>query len=70
MGHEFIGVVEDTGSDVTTVKKGDLVVAPFAISCGTCVFCRESLYTSCLHGGFWDKAWRWSANSPAATEPT
>jgi threonine dehydrogenase-like Zn-dependent dehydrogenase len=54
MGHEFIGIVEDTGSDVSTVEKGDLVVAPFAISCGTCVFCREGLYTSCLHGGFWD----------------
>src|SRR5258708_31770282 len=35
MGHEFIGVVEDIGSEVTTVKKGDLVVAPFAISDGT-----------------------------------
>ena len=32
VGHEFIGVVEDTGSEVTTVKRGDLVVAPFAIS--------------------------------------
>ncbi|MEV4364888.1 zinc-dependent alcohol dehydrogenase family protein [Nonomuraea sp. NPDC049625] len=54
MGHEFIGIVEDTGSEVTTVKKGDLVVAPFAISDGTCEFCREGLYTSCVHGGFWD----------------
>ena len=54
MGHEFIGIVEDTGSDVTTVRKGDLVVAPFMISCGDCVFCREGLYTSCLNGNFWD----------------
>jgi threonine dehydrogenase-like Zn-dependent dehydrogenase len=54
MGHEFIGIIEDTGSDVSTVKLGDLVVAPFAISDGTCVFCREGLYTSCVHGGFWD----------------
>jgi threonine dehydrogenase-like Zn-dependent dehydrogenase len=54
MGHEFIGVVEDTGSDVTTVKKGDLVVCPFAISDGTCEFCREGLHTSCAHGAFWD----------------
>jgi threonine dehydrogenase-like Zn-dependent dehydrogenase len=53
IGHEFIGVVEDTGSDVTTVKKGDLVVAPFAYSDGTCQFCREGLQTSCVHGGFW-----------------
>src|SRR3954452_6007908 len=54
MGHEFIGVVEDTGSEVTTVKKGDLVVSPFAVSDGTCEFCDEGLYTSCAHGAFWD----------------
>ncbi|KQP25354.1 MULTISPECIES: alcohol dehydrogenase catalytic domain-containing protein [unclassified Aeromicrobium] len=54
MGHEFIGVVEDVGSAVTTVTKGDLVVAPFAISDGTCEFCREGLHTSCIHGSFWD----------------
>jgi threonine dehydrogenase-like Zn-dependent dehydrogenase len=53
MGHEFIGIVEDTGSDVRTVKKGDLVVTPFAWSDGTCEFCRRGLQTSCLHGGFW-----------------
>ena len=53
MGHEFIGVVEDVGADVRTVKRGDLVVAPFAISDGTCVFCREGLQTSCLHGSWW-----------------
>lgn len=53
MGHEFIGVVEDAGADVRTVKKGDLVVAPFAWSDGTCEFCRQGLQTSCLHGGFW-----------------
>jgi threonine dehydrogenase-like Zn-dependent dehydrogenase len=53
MGHEFIGIVEDAGRDVRTVKKGDLVVAPFAFSDGTCEFCRAGLQTSCLHGGFW-----------------
>jgi threonine dehydrogenase-like Zn-dependent dehydrogenase len=53
MGHEFIGIVEDTGSGVRTVKKGDLVVAPFAWSDGTCEFCQQGLQTSCLHGGFW-----------------
>src|SRR2546421_4287928 len=51
MGHEFIGVVESAGADVRTVKAGDLVVAPFVWSDGTCVFCREGLHTSCLHGG-------------------
>lgn len=53
MGHEFIGVVEDVGTRVQTVKKGDVVVAPFAWSDGTCEFCQEGLQTSCLHGGFW-----------------
>jgi threonine dehydrogenase-like Zn-dependent dehydrogenase len=51
MGHEFIGVVEAVGADVRTVKTGDLVVAPFLYSDGTCVFCKEGLHTSCLHGG-------------------
>src|SRR4249920_4196014 len=53
MGHEFIGIVEAIGTDVRTVKKGDLVVAPFAWSDGTCEFCRQGLQTSCLHGGWW-----------------
>jgi threonine dehydrogenase-like Zn-dependent dehydrogenase len=53
MGHEFIGVVEAVGGDVRTVKTGDVVVAPFAWSDGTCVFCHEGLHTSCLHGGWW-----------------
>src|SRR5512134_2744934 len=53
MGHEFIGVVDAVGSAVRTVKKGDLVVAPFAWSDGTCEFCQQGLQTSCLHGGWW-----------------
>src|SRR5687767_4714609 len=53
MGHEFIGLVEAIGSDVRTLKKGDLVVAPFAWSDGTCEFCQRGLQTSCLHGGWW-----------------
>jgi threonine dehydrogenase-like Zn-dependent dehydrogenase len=53
MGHEFVGVIDDVGADVRTVKPGDIVVAPFAWSDGTCVFCQEGLQTSCLHGGFW-----------------
>jgi threonine dehydrogenase-like Zn-dependent dehydrogenase len=51
MGHEFIGVVEAVGNDVGTLQVGDLVVSPFLWSDGTCVFCREGLQTSCLHGG-------------------
>jgi threonine dehydrogenase-like Zn-dependent dehydrogenase len=53
IGHEFIGVVEEVGGDVSTVKRGDLVVAPFAYSDGTCQYCREGLQTSCVDGGFW-----------------
>jgi threonine dehydrogenase-like Zn-dependent dehydrogenase len=52
MGHEAIGVVEAVGDDVHSVGVGDLVVMPFAFSDGTCVFCREGLQTSCVHGGF------------------
>jgi threonine dehydrogenase-like Zn-dependent dehydrogenase len=52
MGHEAIGVVEAVGRDVRTVRSGDVVVMPFAFSDGTCVFCREGLHTSCVHGGF------------------
>jgi hypothetical protein len=53
MGHEFVGVVADTGSDVTTVRAGDTVIAPFAISDGTCGPCRDGIATSCLQGSFW-----------------
>jgi threonine dehydrogenase-like Zn-dependent dehydrogenase len=48
-----MGVVEDVGSAVRTVKKGDRVIAPFAFSDGECEFCHKGLYTSCSHGGFW-----------------
>ncbi|MEA2242350.1 MAG: hypothetical protein QOD24_1906, partial [Solirubrobacteraceae bacterium] len=52
MGHEAIGVVEDVGADVRTLKAGDVVVMPFAFSDGTCAFCHEGLQTACVHGGF------------------
>jgi threonine dehydrogenase-like Zn-dependent dehydrogenase len=38
MGHELVGVIEDVGADVEKFKAGDLVVSPFLISDGTCVF--------------------------------
>lgn len=56
MGHEFIGVVEETGAQVTTLSPGDFVIAPFAVSCGRCEFCRAGLQTSCVNGGFWNDA--------------
>ncbi|HEU0256403.1 MAG TPA: zinc-dependent alcohol dehydrogenase family protein [Microbacteriaceae bacterium] len=55
MGHELIGVVEEVGADVVTIKPGDFVIAPFAFSDGTCPFCREGLQTSCEQGSFWNK---------------
>src|SRR4029450_375866 len=51
MGHEFIGIVEEVGKEVGTIKKDDLVVSPFLWSDGTSVFCQRGLHSSCLHGG-------------------
>jgi threonine dehydrogenase-like Zn-dependent dehydrogenase len=52
MGHEALGVVEDVGAEVRTIKRGDFVIMPFAFSDGTCAFCHDGLQTSCIHGGF------------------
>src|SRR5215469_9046895 len=52
IGHEFIGVVEETGSDVGGLKRGDVVLAPFMFEDNTCDFCSEGLQSSCRHGGF------------------
>jgi hypothetical protein len=48
-GHEFVGIVEETGGDVRGLRRGDAVIAPFVSSDGTCEFCRAGLQTSCLH---------------------
>ena len=53
MGHEFLGIVEEAGSEVSGFSPGDLVVAPFVWSDNTCDFCPEGLQTSCRHGGGW-----------------
>ena len=47
-GHEFVGVVQEIGAAVTSVKPGDFVIAPFVSSDGTCEFCRAGLQTSCV----------------------
>src|SRR5246127_2659310 len=52
IGHEFIGVVEDIGAEVTTLAKGDLVISPFAFSDGTCPNCQNGITTACMNGGF------------------
>ncbi|KAJ3182814.1 hypothetical protein HDU85_002417 [Gaertneriomyces sp. JEL0708] len=47
LGHEAIGIVEEVGSGVTGVKKGERVVVAFSIGCGTCTYCRKELFTMC-----------------------
>lgn len=47
LGHEFMGIVEDIGSAVTQLKKGDRVVVPFPIACGICWFCKKGLPIHC-----------------------
>lgn len=47
MGHEFMGVVEETGSDIRHLKRGDRVVVPFPISCGQCFFCEHKMSVHC-----------------------
>ena len=47
LGHEFMGVVEEVGQDISNLKKGDRVVVPFPISCGRCWFCEHKWPTQC-----------------------
>ncbi|MFE5300171.1 zinc-dependent alcohol dehydrogenase [Streptomyces sp. NPDC056632] len=47
LGHEPMGVVQETGPDVTAVRTGDRVVIPFNVSCGTCFTCRQGLHSQC-----------------------
>src|SRR5581483_9332388 len=47
LGHEPMGIVEDVGSEVTHIARGDRVVIPFNISCGHCYMCDQKLYSQC-----------------------
>jgi threonine dehydrogenase-like Zn-dependent dehydrogenase len=47
LGHEPMGIVEEVGSEVKKLKKGDRVVIPFVIACGSCFFCKRSEYSCC-----------------------
>src|SRR5437763_15897630 len=53
IGHEFLGVVEDVGESVQHIAKGDLVIAPFLYSDGTCPHCRAGITSACVAGGVW-----------------
>ena len=52
VGHEAIGVVEETGAAVESVKPGDFVVVPFPYSCGKCPVCKAGFESVCPHGGY------------------
>ncbi|MEU8886156.1 alcohol dehydrogenase catalytic domain-containing protein, partial [Streptomyces hydrogenans] len=52
MGHEYVGVVEEVGSEVRTVKVGDFVVGSFVISDNTCEICRAGYQSGCVHRQF------------------
>src|SRR6266568_1074870 len=51
IGHELIGVVEEVGSEIKNLQKGDLVIAPFDYSDGTCANCQAVYTFECPHGG-------------------
>ena len=52
MGHEFMGIVEETGSAITNLKRGDRVVVPFPIACGKCFFCTHEASTACENSNY------------------
>ena len=47
LGHEFMGIVEETGKSVPNLKRGDRVVVPFTIACGNCEFCKKKIWSAC-----------------------
>ena len=53
IGHEFVGIVEEVGSQVRSLRKGDFVIAPFMYSDNTCPHCQVGMQSACSTGGFW-----------------
>lgn len=50
IGHELIGVIEAVGDEVTELKPGDFVIAPFTYNDGTCANCQAGFQANCIHG--------------------
>ncbi|MFG3280339.1 zinc-dependent alcohol dehydrogenase family protein [Streptomyces sp. NPDC048111] len=69
IGHEFLGIVEEVGSEVAGFARGDFVVAPFVWSDGTCAYCLDGLHTSCPQGGFWGEVGSDGGQSEAVRVP-
>ncbi len=52
LGHEGVGVIEETGNSVTNFKKGDRVIISCITSCGKCDYCKRGMYSHCDNGGW------------------
>ncbi len=52
LGHEGVGIIEETGNSVTRFKKGDHVLISCITSCGNCEYCRRAIYSHCVNGGW------------------
>ncbi|MBW4888556.1 zinc-dependent alcohol dehydrogenase family protein [Mucilaginibacter sp. HMF5004] len=52
IGHEGVGIVEETGSAVTNFRKGDHVIISCITSCGKCSYCKKGMYSHCTDGGW------------------
>ncbi len=53
IGHEWMGMVMDVGSEVRTITRGDRVIASYDFCDGTCEFCQKGLDSACVQGGVW-----------------
>ncbi|MFJ2263694.1 alcohol dehydrogenase catalytic domain-containing protein [Streptomyces sp. NPDC087844] len=69
MGHEFLGIVEETGSEVRGLQRGDFVVSPFAFADNTCAICRDGFHTACPHGGWYGAGGVGGAQAEAVRVP-
>ena len=53
IGHEFVGLVQEVGPGVRSLRAGDFVIAPFMYSDNTCPHCQMGIQSACSAGGFW-----------------